>query len=274
MNLDQAVNAKSPLARRLIVHHWREAQVRANITSCNECQLGVSNRVAFTGTTWSPDLVLIGEAPGANEDKERKPFVGRAGRLLDEMLVRAGTSRKQCVITNSVCCRPPSNRDPEWSELLACEPNRLAQTNLARTLVGVVMGRIALSVLKHESGIKIGTNRSKPFWADGKVWVPTYHPAYALRNAHAVPQITGDIKLAMDIKNGKVDMPMDPEWPEWEQKQGTVIIRDESVTLPANVKGFGPIWTQEEWAKMRYQPKMAREVANHFKNALGATVVK
>ena len=274
MSLDQAANASSPLARRLIVHHWREAQVRANIGSCNECQLGESNRVPFTGTTWQPDLILLGEAPGASEDRERKPFVGRAGRLLDEMLVRAGTSRKHCVITNCACCRPPSNRDPEWSELMACEPNRLSQIALARTVVGVAMGRIALSVLKHEPGIKIGVNRSQPFWADGKVWVPTYHPAYALRNAHAVPQITGDIKLAMDIKNGKVDMPVDPDWPDWEILEGCLVVKDDSIHVEAIYRDLQPVFTREEWARIRYCTPYEKQMVIYLKNTVRVDVVK
>jgi DNA polymerase len=217
-------------------------------------------------------LILLGEAPGTNEDRERKPFVGRAGRLLDEMLERAGTSRKHCVITNCACCRPPSNRDPEWSELLACEPNRLAQVNISRSVVGVALGRIALSVLKKDSTIKIGPNRSKPFWADGKVWVPTYHPAYALRNAHAVNQITGDIKLAMDIKNGIKDMPIDPDWPDWEILEGCMVVKDDSVHVEAIYRDLYPTFTRTEWARIRYSTNRDQTIL--MKNALGATVVK
>jgi uracil-DNA glycosylase family 4 len=274
MSLDQAVNASSPLARRLITQHWRESQVKANIMICNECQLGEANRVPFTGSTWTPDLVLLGEAPGANEDRVGKPFVGRAGKLLDEMLERVGTSRKRCVITNSVCCRPPSNRDPEWSEILACEPNRLAQTKLARTVVGVAMGRIALSVLKRDPAIKIGANRSKPFWADDMVWVPTYHPAYALRNSHAVSMITADIKLAMDIRDGRVDMPVDPEWPDWEILEGCLIVKDESIHVEAIYRDIQPTFTQAEWARLRYAPSQVKDLVSMVKKTMGATLVK
>lgn len=268
-----AVKATNPRARRLIVQHWRESQVRGQIISCNACALGTSNRVPFTGSTWQPDLVLLGEAPGANEDRAGKPFVGRAGRLLDEMLVRAGTSYKQCVITNSACCRPPSNRDPSWSELSACEANRVAQIRLARTVVGVTLGRIALAVLKDDPTIKIGPNRSQPFWALGKVWVPTYHPAYALRNAHAEPQIIADLKLAVDLARGAKELPIDPSWPDWEIYGDILVVRDESIQVPTKLVEVTVIYTREEWARIHYHPEVQPAITT-VKKAIGASVVK
>ena len=276
VSLDLAVKATNPRARRLIVQHWREAQVKATIQSCNECPLGEgANRVPFTGSTWQPDLVLLGEAPGANEDQAGKPFVGRAGKLLDEMLVRGGTSRKQCVITNSACCRPPSNRDPEWAELQSCEPNRKAQVQLARTVVGMTMGRIALAALTGDPSIKIGQHRGKPFWAEGKVWVPTYHPAYALRQKHAEAQIVGDIKLAVKMSLGSESLPVNPEWPPYEVINNTLVVRDESVVVENKIWELvkGVTYTREEWERLKYFTEIIPAI-NLMKKDLGATVIK
>ena len=131
-----------------LVHTYKRMAVRQLIMACNECSLGSANRVPFDGPTSNPDLVLVGEAPGANEDREGRPFVGRAGKLLDEVLERAGSKRSHVMVVNSVCCRPPGNRDPEWSEIESCQPNLLAQLKLTNAKVAVTLGRVATSIIK------------------------------------------------------------------------------------------------------------------------------
>ena len=180
-----------------LVHTYKRQAVRSLIMACNACSLGSANRVPFDGPTSNPDLVLVGEAPGANEDREGRPFVGRAGKLLDELLERVGSKRSHVTVINSVCCRPPSNRDPEWSEIEACQPNLIAQLKLTGAKVGVTLGRVATSIIKKDPKVTMMETRSTPFLAHNKVWIPTYHPAYALRNPSAKAMIVADLKVAL-----------------------------------------------------------------------------
>jgi len=180
-----------------LAHTYKRMAVRNLVLACQACDLRTANRVPFDGPTTDPDLVLVGEAPGANEDREGRPFVGRAGKLLDEMLERAGSKRSHVTVINSVCCRPPSNRNPEWSEIQACQPNLSAQLKLTQGKVGVTLGRVATSILKNDPKVTMAETRSAPFLAYNKVWIPTYHPAYALRNPSAKAWITADLKIAL-----------------------------------------------------------------------------
>lgn len=180
-----------------LAHAYKRQAVRQLIMACNACGLRDSNRVPFDGPTSNPDLVLVGEAPGANEDREGRPFVGRAGKLLDELLERVGSKRSHVTVINSVCCRPPSNRDPEWSEIEACQPNLIAQLKLTGAKVGVTLGRVATSIIKKDPKVTMMETRSTPFLAHNKVWIPTYHPAYALRNPSAKAMIVADLKVAL-----------------------------------------------------------------------------
>lgn len=180
-------------------HYLHRQYVRNKILSCNACSLGSSNRVPYDGPTSSADLLLIGEAPGATEDKTGKPFQGRAGKLLNELLERVGTRRNKTTVANTVCCRPPGNRDPEWFEIEACKPNFLLQTSLTRARVGVTLGRVATSIVLEDPKVSIGATRSTPFMKWDKVWIPTYHPAYALRNPQAKAWIEDDLRLAMSF---------------------------------------------------------------------------
>jgi DNA polymerase len=178
-------------------HILRRIEVRQQILTCNACDLGSANRVPWSGSTFSPDLILLGEAPGANEDREGRPFVGRAGKLLDSLLEEAGTSRSQVTVTNTVCCRPPRNRDPSPQEVQACHPNLKAQLSLSRTPVGIVLGRVALGTLRGDHSVRLAPSLNVPFEIYDKLWFPTYHPAYALRNPSASRVILGSIETAL-----------------------------------------------------------------------------
>jgi uracil-DNA glycosylase family 4 len=173
--------------------------VRNKILACNNCGLGSANRVPFDGPTSDASLVLVGEAPGANEDREGRPFVGRAGKLLDTLLEEVGSGRNATTVINAVCCRPPSNRDPSWDEVQACHSNLLAQLHLTEARVGVTLGRVATSIIKEDPRVTMIETRSTPFVKYGKVWVPTYHPAYALRNPSARSMIEADLRLALSF---------------------------------------------------------------------------
>lgn len=258
-------------------HNLRAAMTRTLIESCNRCGLGKdANRVPFGGVTWKPKLILLGEAPGSRENLLREPFVGPAGMLLDKILAMLGLTRNHVMIANTVCCRPPSNRDPEWSELQACKLNRNAQIRLGRTWVGVSLGRIALSTLLEDPGKSIGDYKGRPFWKDDMIWVPTYHPAYALRNKRAVAEIASHIKVALDIYEGRRDTPAPAKRKrQYDMEGGCIIVDHEGVKVPPKEVEMvgGAVFTKEEWARMRYDSSGLREKVILAKRELGAEVV-
>nr|VFJ61893.1 MAG: DNA polymerase [Candidatus Kentron sp. DK] len=161
---------------------WEELE--AQVAGCAACDLhktrtntvfGVGNRTA--------DWMLIGEAPGADEDRQGEPFVGRAGRLLNAMLEAIGLSRDEVYIANILKCRPPNNRDPAPAEALACEPFLLRQIALIKPRIILAVGRIAAQNLL-ASTTPIGQMRGRryTFRDTGIPLVVTYHPAYFLRS--------------------------------------------------------------------------------------------
>ncbi|WP_089725739.1 uracil-DNA glycosylase [Candidatus Thiosymbion oneisti] len=154
------------------------------VAACRACELcetrtqtvfGVGNRRA--------DLMIVGEAPGADEDRQGEPFVGRAGQLLNLMLAAIGFEREQVFIANILKCRPPGNRDPRPEETLRCEPYLMRQIALVRPRVLLSVGRISAQKLL-KTGDPIGKLRGRWF-AFGPDEIPltvTYHPAYLLRS--------------------------------------------------------------------------------------------
>lgn len=154
------------------------------VSSCRACELcatrtqtvfGVGNRQA--------DLMIVGEAPGADEDRQGEPFVGRAGQLLNLMLVAIGLEREQVFIANILKCRPPGNRDPRPEETLRCEPYLMRQIALVRPRVLLSVGRIsAQKLLKTDDPIGKLRGRWFEFGPDQVPLTVTYHPAYLLRS--------------------------------------------------------------------------------------------
>jgi len=161
---------------------WEE--LAAQVAGCAACDLhktrtntvfGVGNRTA--------DWMLIGEAPGADEDRQGEPFVGRAGRLLNAMLEAIGLSREEVYIANILKCRPPNNRDPAPAEALACEPFLLRQIALVEPRIILAVGRIAAwNLLASTTPIGQMRGRRYTFRDTGIPLVVTYHPAYYLRS--------------------------------------------------------------------------------------------
>jgi uracil-DNA glycosylase family 4 len=125
------------------------------------------------------DVMIVGEAPGASEDKEGRPFVGRAGKLLDELLAEAGLEREQVYITNVVKARPPGNRDPRAAEVAHHMPWLEAQLALVKPRLVVPLGRHALA---HFSAAKISDVHGTEVTERGRALFPLYHPAAALHN--------------------------------------------------------------------------------------------
>jgi len=122
--------------------------------------------------------MIVGEAPGYNEDLQGRPFVGSAGQLLDELLESIGIKRGSVFITNIVKCRPPNNRPPRVSERKACMPYLVRQMGLVAPTVVCPMGNTALNVLV--GGVSIGEAHGKAMEKEGIVYLPLYHPAAAL----------------------------------------------------------------------------------------------
>ncbi len=176
---------------------WDE--MRDAIESCTSCPLSKGrNKVVVGVGNRQADWLFIGEAPGAEEDIKGEPFVGQAGKLLDNMLSSIGLSRQSNVyIANTVKCRPPGNRNPEPSEMAACRPYLLRQIELVDPRLIVVMGRVAAqSVLDSEASISALRGKVHAF---GKTpAIVTYHPAYLLRNPSDKAKAWEDLRFAVE----------------------------------------------------------------------------
>lgn len=154
--------------------------ISEEIRKCTKC--GLSNGRTLTVPGEGPvesKIMIIAEAPGKEEDRQGIPFVGRAGRLLDELLGRGGLDRGEVFITNVVKCRPPGNRDPKPEELKACRKWLDQQISVLRPSLIVVLGRVALKSLLGEEKIKDW--HGKVVDRDGKKYFVTYHPSAGLR---------------------------------------------------------------------------------------------
>ena len=178
--------------------------IAARVADCRACALhetrtqsvfGVGNREA--------ELMVIGEAPGADEDRQGEPFVGRAGQLLNAMLEAIGLKREQVFIANILKCRPPGNRDPRPEEALQCEPFLLRQIELVKPRVILAVGRIAAQNLLH-SGEAVGKlrNREHRFGEAAIPVIVTYHPAYLLRSPDQKGKVWQDLQTAVAILKG------------------------------------------------------------------------
>ncbi|MBX6423542.1 uracil-DNA glycosylase [Thermosulfurimonas sp. F29] len=174
------------------------------IRSCRKCGLSRTRTQPVPGEGPSPSSVmLVGEAPGREEDLEGRPFVGAAGKLLDRMLAAVGLKRSEIYITNVVKCRPPGNRTPEREELEACRPYLARQIRLVKPRAILALGAVAArSLLLTEE--PLSRIRGKVHHLEGIPVVPTYHPAYLLRNPAAKRAAWEDLQLFQGlIREGK-----------------------------------------------------------------------
>lgn len=159
------------------------AELAGVAAGCTLCPLseGRQNVVFGTGDP-AADLMIVGEGPGAEEDKQGLPFVGRSGKLLDELLVQEiGLQRSAVYIANVVKCRPPDNRDPLPAEIAACRPYLERQVELVAPRVLMTLGNFATKVLLDTTEGITRVRGRRYAWGDGVVLVPTYHPAALLR---------------------------------------------------------------------------------------------
>jgi len=171
---------------------WEE--LRETCLNCQACGLRrTCTQVVFGVGDPQAEVLLIGEAPGANEDLQGEPFVGRAGKLLDDMLAMIGLSRKNIYITNSVKCRPPENRDPLGEEKDACRGYLRSQVRLMKPKIIVCLGRIsAMELIKPD--LKISREHGQFFDRNGTLMMALYHPAALLRDPRKRPETFEDLK--------------------------------------------------------------------------------
>ncbi len=310
MKLTTIQKVKDPdLRARLLAKYTKDhriLKIRETIIACQACGLheDVKAPVPWSGPIPSP-LVFVGESPGVEEDRFGVPFVGESGRLFDHLLSTAGIDRDSVFVANSICCRPPANRDPFPREIAACEPNLTAQLDLSGAWVGVTLGSYALAAIsgRTRSQVKITAERGKPVLIDGRVWIPTFHPAYALRNPAAGKVILDDIRAADRLQKGEESLPSEAYMKLAEQeisggdlidtltefgyaivnlhrmKDVVVIIRDSEVSLPESVPSAYVVYTLEELLRMGEFGKAARfntvdyRRVHLVKKILGATVI-
>jgi DNA polymerase len=166
---------------------------------CMACPLATLGRKNVVFGEGNPDakLMFIGEGPGQEEDSQARPFVGRSGKLLTRILTMLGVERSQVFITNIVKCRPPQNRKPLPLESATCKNLLLfKQIQIIEPKVICTLGATALEALL-EKEIKIGAMRGKETIFNNIVLIPTFHPAYILRNPNELEKITFDIQTAI-----------------------------------------------------------------------------
>lgn len=162
---------------------------RLSQTTKNVCILGKGNQRS--------EVMIVGEAPGANEEREGKPFVGKSGELLREMLEAKGFDEKDLFITNAVSCRPPSNRTPSKGEIKACKKWLEYQIAMVKPRFVLLLGNVPLMSITGGAGIT--KRRGKPFEKDGIIYLATFHPAFALRDPDQRAVIERDIQTFSDI---------------------------------------------------------------------------
>lgn len=158
-------------------------QIRSEVESCQRCPLfETRTKTVFGQGNPEAEIMFIGEAPGANEDKEGIPFCGAAGKFLDEMLAANGLKREEVYIANTLKCRPPGNRDPEPSEKDVCKSYLEKQIEIINPKLIVLLGRHSLANFLPMAGTITALHGKALKRSNGKVYLPLYHPAAALHN--------------------------------------------------------------------------------------------
>jgi uracil-DNA glycosylase len=183
-------------------------KIREDLGECTRCKLhSTRHNIVFGDGNPKAELVFVGEGPGADEDAQGLPFVGRAGKLLTQMIEAMGLQRKDVYICNVVKCRPPENRQPEEDEVATCSPFLFRQIDVIAPKVIVCLGAVAAkTLLKTNRGI----SQFRGEWLEfrGRKLLATYHPAYLLRNPPAKSEVWKDLQkvmavLGLEVRKGK-----------------------------------------------------------------------
>lgn len=179
--------------------------VREDLGDCTRCKLHTLGRrqIVFGVGNPAANLMFIGEAPGADEDIQGEPFVGRAGQLLTKIISAIGLSRQDVYIANVIKCRPPQNRNPEPDEVEACEPFLFRQIQVIEPKVIVALGKFAAQALLGTAE-PISRLRGRVFEYRGSKLIPTFHPAYLLRNPASKREVWEDMKLVRALLQADV----------------------------------------------------------------------
>ncbi len=203
---EQRIEAKvrlSPIGEEHVVSvasmEWES--LRRRVTNCTLCELHKTRTQTVFGVgDREADWLFIGEAPGADEDRQGEPFVGRAGQLLNNMIRALGLRREKVYIANILKCRPPKNRDPQSGESLACRPYLRRQIELLNPKIIIALGRIAAQNLL-QTDTPIGKMRGRKYMYDnsGIPVIVTYHPAYLLRSPREKRKAWQDLQLALKL---------------------------------------------------------------------------
>ena len=180
--------------------HSTLALIREDIGDCTRCKLHQQGRTQIVFGVGHPnaDLMFVGEAPGADEDIQGIPFVGRAGQLLTKIIEAIGLTRDQVYIANVIKCRPPGNRNPDPDEVDQCEPFLFQQIDIIKPKVIVALGKFAAQSLLRTSE-PITRIRGREYKYRDAILMPTYHPAYLLRNPASKREVWEDMKRVRAI---------------------------------------------------------------------------
>lgn len=167
------------------------AQVAQEVSACTRCVLHRSRKHAVPGEgPANSEIMLIGEGPGFHENEQGRPFVGAAGKFLEELLAQAGLKREQVWIGNVVKCRPPGNRDPQPEELAACDAYLERQIRAIDPRIIITLGRFSMG--KYMPGAKISAVHGQMRRAGDRFVIPMFHPAAALHQPKFKPQLLAD----------------------------------------------------------------------------------
>ncbi len=170
------------------------AQVAEQVANCQACTLFHSRKRSVPGEgPFDAEIMMIGEGPGFYENEQGRPFVGQAGKLLEELLASFGYRREQVFITNVVKCRPPGNRDPQPDELAACGGYLDRQISTLQPMIIVTLGRFSMA--KFLPNVRISDVHGQARWVGTQLVVPMYHPAAALHQPALRPQLVKDFLL-------------------------------------------------------------------------------
>src|SRR5437016_5071413 len=177
-------------------------EIRQDLGPCTRCKLHTLGRrqIVFGVGNPNADLMFVGEAPGADEDIQGEPFVGRAGQLLTKIIEAIDLKREDVYIANVIKCRPPGNRNPEPDEVEQCEPFLFRQIDNVKPKVIVALGKFAAQCLLQTTD-PITRIRGREFKYRDAILIPTYHPAYLLRTPSAKREVWEDMKRVRAILN-------------------------------------------------------------------------
>ena len=182
-----------------MINSWEELE--KSCKNCNKCKLAnTRNNVVIEDGSRSAKIMLIGEGPGADEDAQGVPFVGKAGKLMNMAFEGLGIKREELYIANIVKCRPPGNRNPEKDEADACKEYLEAQIKLVNPKIIVLLGSVAL---KNVLGEEYGITKTRGQWIEkeGIIYMPTFHPAALLRDEDKKIAFWNDLKEVRDKFN-------------------------------------------------------------------------